>query len=165
MKIEIKHRFANQILFVGDYSNLRDAVIAAVESGANLTGADLSGANLSGADLSGANLYGADLYGANLSGADLTGADLYRADLTGADLSGAVEYVNSHDIFQEVVRRQKVEIITESEWVFVGQITLHRFCWDTIKNQFAGPAMSLFKKLADAGFGEWLEHFEKITKE
>ena len=41
------------------------------------------------ADLSGANLYRANLYRANLSRADLSGADLSGANLSGADLSGA----------------------------------------------------------------------------
>ena len=77
-----------------DAANIRTALIAAVQSGADLYGADLyeanlSRADLSGADLSRANLYGADLSGANLSGADLSGADLSGADLSGVDLSGA----------------------------------------------------------------------------
>src|SRR6516165_3780633 len=68
--------------------------VAAVLSGANLTGANLSRTNLRSADLSGANLRGANLIGTNLSvaypiGADLTGANLRGADLTGANLSGA----------------------------------------------------------------------------
>ena len=94
--------------------SLREAVIAAVREGAdlsdaclsdadlsraNLSGAYLSGAclsdaclsdaYLSGANLSGANLSGACLSDANLSGANLSGADLIGADLIGADLIGA----------------------------------------------------------------------------
>ena len=103
MKIQIKS-IVGSLLFEGDFSSLADAVKAAFQSGANLSGADLygadlSGANLSRADLSGANLsradlsradlYGADLSRANLYGADLSRANLYGADLYGADLYGA----------------------------------------------------------------------------
>lgn len=55
MKISIKARFTDAILFEGEYESTRHAVEAALKSGANLRGADL---------------YGADLYGANLYGAD-----------------------------------------------------------------------------------------------
>ena len=65
------------VLYRGDSAeSLREAVIAAVREGANLSGADLSGANLRDANLSGANLSGADLSGANLRGANLSGANL-----------------------------------------------------------------------------------------
>ena len=97
--IAIKNRFTSTTLCEFDVKTVKEAVVKAVESGANLYGANLSGANLSGANLSGANLYGANLYGANLyganlyganlSGADLSGAYLYGADLSGANLSGA----------------------------------------------------------------------------
>ncbi len=86
MKIEIKSRFDGRVLFAGEYASLKDAVIAAANIRANLSGADLSGAILSRADLSGANLSRADLSGADLSGADLSGANLSRADLSGANL-------------------------------------------------------------------------------
>jgi hypothetical protein len=95
--IEIKHRYINSILFACDLGTIKEAVVEAISSGAdlygaNLRGADLRGADLSGTDLYGANLYGADLRGANLYGADLRGANLRGADLRGADLSGADLY-------------------------------------------------------------------------
>jgi hypothetical protein len=70
------------------------AVKWAIESGANLSDANLSGANLSDAYLRGANLSDANLSGANLSdaylrGANLSGANLSDANLSGANLSGA----------------------------------------------------------------------------
>ena len=100
MKIEIKNRFNGNIIIVGEYANIKDAIVknpGADLSRADLSRADLSRANLSGADLYGANLSranlsGADLFGANLSGADLSGANLSRADLSGANLSGADLY-------------------------------------------------------------------------
>jgi len=57
-KIEIKNRYTSKILFEFESENntVKDTVIEAAKSGANLSGADLSGADLSGAYLSGANL-------------------------------------------------------------------------------------------------------------
>ena len=86
---EIKHRWTGAVLYAGDGETLRDAVVAAVDSHADLRGADLLGADLSGADLLGANLRDADLSGAHLGGANLGGANLRDADLSGANLSGA----------------------------------------------------------------------------
>jgi hypothetical protein len=68
---------------------MRHALEKAVESRANLIGANLSGANLSRAYLSGANLSGANLSRAYLSGANLSGANLSRANLSDAYLNGA----------------------------------------------------------------------------
>ena len=94
MKIKIKNRFTKKVIYFGEFDSIRDCVVSAVNSRANLYVANLSGANLSGADLSGADLSGADLSGAdlsraNLSGANLSGANLSGANLSGADLSGA----------------------------------------------------------------------------
>jgi hypothetical protein len=110
MKLQVKSLLGN-VLFEYDpeTSSLKESLISAVKSGANLYGADLRGADLYGANLYGADLRGADLreanlYGANLReanlreanlreanlyGADLRGADLYGANLYGADLRGA----------------------------------------------------------------------------
>jgi len=91
LKFEIKNRWTGTVLFELETENntLRNTVLAAVKSGADLRSANLRSADLSGADLSGADLRSADLSGADLSGADLSGADLRSADLSGADLSGA----------------------------------------------------------------------------
>ena len=89
MKFEIRSRWDSTLLFTCEAASLGLAVVAAVQSGANLSGADLFRANLSRADLSGANLSKADLSGANLSRADLSRANLSKADLSGANLSRA----------------------------------------------------------------------------
>jgi len=89
MKIEIKHRYTNNILFTCEANNMREAVLLAIKEKINLSGANLRGADLSGVDLRGANLIGANLIGANLIGADLIGADLSGVDLRGANLRGA----------------------------------------------------------------------------
>jgi hypothetical protein len=90
MKIEIKHRINNSVLFSHDAeeNSLKITLLMALKARADLRGADLYGANLSGADLYGADLYGADLSGADLRGADLSGADLSGANLSRADLYG-----------------------------------------------------------------------------
>ena len=72
--MQIKNRWNSEVIFENDSDNMRDTVIAAVKSRADLSAADLSGANLSRAYLRAANLSGADL-----SAADLSGADLRRA--------------------------------------------------------------------------------------
>jgi uncharacterized protein YjbI with pentapeptide repeats len=87
--IKIVHRYTKAVLFDSKKKTIKNALVEAINSGANLFGADLSRADLSGANLSGANLFGADLSRADLSRAYLSGADLSRADLSGAYLSGA----------------------------------------------------------------------------
>jgi hypothetical protein len=94
MKIEIKNRWTNAVIYSGDHENIKQAVLAAIAAAANLRTADLCGANLRAAnlraaDLSGADLCGANLRAANLRTADLCGANLRAADLCGANLRGA----------------------------------------------------------------------------
>ncbi len=104
IKHKIKSKTKGTVLFELQCLSLKECVEAAVQSGVDLTEADLAkadlaGANLVGAELPRANLYRADLTGAdltraNMAGAiltraDMTGADLYRADLYGADMSRA----------------------------------------------------------------------------
>ena len=89
-KIEIKSIYGSVLFsFEKEDNTLRDSVLEAIKSDADLSGANLSDADLRGANLSDANLMGADLSGANLSDADLRGANLRYANLMGADLSGA----------------------------------------------------------------------------
>ena len=90
IKIQIKSIYGS-VLFEYEKENntIKDTVVEAVKSGANLRYANLRYANLRGADLSGANLSDADLSGANLRDANLSGANLRYANLSGADLSGA----------------------------------------------------------------------------
>ena len=131
--------------------------------GAFLKGADLRGANLEGANLGGADLRGADLRGANLGGAFLEGAFLKGADLRGANLKGITSYANSYDIFQEVIRYQPSSVFSEAEWSAIAQIIIHHLCWGAIKGRFADVMPHIFEILAQAGFKEWLAHWN--TKE
>ena len=91
IKLQIKSRWTGSVLFEYEKENntIKDTLIAAVKSGADLSDAYLSGADLRGADLSDAYLRGADLRDAYLRGADLRGADLSDAYLRDADLRGA----------------------------------------------------------------------------
>jgi uncharacterized protein YjbI with pentapeptide repeats len=87
-KFQIKSIFG-AVLFEHECISIKECVVKAVESDANLSGANLSDANLSGAYLSGANLRDANLSGAYLSGANLRDANLSGAYLSGANLSDA----------------------------------------------------------------------------
>jgi len=59
----IRNRYDNSEIFVSTKDSVRDAVIEAVERGANLAGANLKEANLKEADLEGAELFNAKFYG------------------------------------------------------------------------------------------------------
>ena len=96
MKIEIKHRYTNKVLYSHEEENntiLKTLQRANLDEanlyGANLERANLDGANLYGVNLERANLDGANLYGVNLERANLYGANLERANLYGANLYGA----------------------------------------------------------------------------
>ena len=91
IKIQIKSRWTGNILFEyeKEENTIKDTVVEAVKSRADLRDADLRDADLSRADLSDADLRDADLRDAYLSRADLRGAYLSRADLRGAYLSRA----------------------------------------------------------------------------
>ena len=81
IKIEIKNRWTGTIIFEYEKENntIKDTLLEAIKSGADLRSADLRGAYLRDADLSGADLSGANLRGANLRGAYLRGADIRGA--------------------------------------------------------------------------------------
>ena len=169
MKIEIKSRFdSNKVLVSGKYENIKDCLEknrsanlrSADLQGAYLRGADLQGADLQDANLRGANLRDANLQGANLQGAYLRGAYLRGAYLRDANLQGAKGYLDSHDFFQEVVRQQKIDTFTQKEWSIIGQIIVHRLCWDSIRKRFNKSAMGIFKKLKKVGFDEWEEKYK-----
>ena len=78
--MKITKKITNEIIFEDNSNTIKDSVINAINSDA-----DLGDADLRGADLRGANLGGADLGGADLRGADLRGAYLRGAYLRGAN--------------------------------------------------------------------------------
>ena len=74
-KIEIKSVFGSVLFELEKEDNtIKDTLIEAIKSSANLRDADLRSADLRSANLSSANLSGADLCGANLRSADLRDA-------------------------------------------------------------------------------------------
>jgi hypothetical protein len=150
MNIEIKNRWDNKVIICGEYESIKDCLEK--NSGAYLRGANLEGANLEGAYLRGANLEGAYLRGANLRGANL--GDAY--------LEGAKNYLNNHDFWLEVIRRQKIETFTEKEWAIIGQVFCHRLCWDRIQKSYDKKIIPVFKKLSKAGFNEWEEKYKEV---
>ena len=91
IKLEIKS-CDGEICFSSTKTTIKEAVIEAIESDANLSGANLSDANLSDANLSGANLSGANLHYANLYDANLRGAILIDSDLRNAEMENAKFY-------------------------------------------------------------------------
>ncbi len=169
--IDILHRYTKAVLYHSETAQtIAEAAKEAFNKGAYLEGAYLEGANLRGAYLEGAYLRGAYLEGAylegaNLRGAYLEGAYLRGANLEGAYLEGAKCYVNSHDIFVEAVRRHPIDTFTAAEWAAIGQIVIHRLCWETICGRYVDVALRVLDVLAEAGFTEWREHWKEITTE
>lgn len=72
--MKILNRFNFNVIFEAECETVKDLVLAAVKSGANLICAYLGGEDLGGAYLGGVNLGGVNLGGANLVGANLVGA-------------------------------------------------------------------------------------------
>ena len=89
IKMEIKNRYTNKVIFECEAESIKVCVEKAVKNRVDLSDADLNGADLRWANLSEVNLSEANLNGADLSGADLSEADLWRANLSKADLNGA----------------------------------------------------------------------------
>jgi len=80
-------------------------------------------------------------------------------------LGGAKNYSMSHDFWMEIIRRQPIKTFTNPEWTIIGQITIHRLCWDTIKKRYDKKIMPIFKKIAKAGFNEFEDEYKKLIKE
>ena len=66
MKIQIKHRWDESVIYECEADSVKIAVRLAIDAKAHLSGANLSKADLSGANLSGAYLSRAHLSGANI---------------------------------------------------------------------------------------------------
>jgi hypothetical protein len=156
MKFEIKHRFSGNILFSIETDNFRLAIEAAVKSDANLRNADLSDA-----DLSDANLRNADLSDADLINANLINANLRNANLRNANLSDAKNYSENHDFFFELIRRKKRESFSTKQWAIMGQIAIHRLCWESIMKPENASILSVLEELEKDGFGEYLKKFRE----
>ena len=151
--VEIK-RFCGKVLYSATVNTVAEALIAAVQIGADLYGADLGGADLGGANLRGANLYGANLFGANLYGADLRGADLCRANLGGANLRDANLYganlggANLFDANLYGAKNYTPPQVLQASWGGVSdKLCSQLMSWDEANH----PDPAAFKIWADGG--------------
>ena len=141
MKIEIK-TLAGSLLFTGDFSGLREALISAVKTGAYLRGAYLQDAYLRGAYLKGAYLQGADLQGAYLRG----------ADLQGADLQGARVNWSSHAMIAEILFRAARADVEKRKIAGLVLISTD-WCWDRLLAESEKDALG---KWALAELRKWV---------
>ena len=142
MNIEIRNKWNDEIILCGEYESIKDCLEKNI------------GANLRSANLSSANLIGANLRGANLSSANLSSANLW----------GAKNYSENHDYWAEIIRRQPIKTFTDKEWAIIGQIIIHRLCWDSIKKRFGKKVIPIFKKQTKLGFGEFEKRYKEIIK-
>jgi len=83
----------------------------------------------------------------------------------GANLYGAKNYLDQHPVFTEIIRRQKVSVFSDLEWSAIAQITIHTLCWNSIKKRFSGVIGHVFEVLAEAGYTEWLDYWNKINQD
>ena len=134
MKIQIKNRWTDRIILSGKYESIKDCLEKNRDT-------YLEDANLRDAYLRGVNLRGAYLEGVNLRGAQ--------------------NYYMSHEVAIEIIRRQPIKFFTPKEWAIIGQIYVHRLCWEKIKKDYK-QSISIFKKLDKLGYGEYLKKFKEL---
>ena len=176
IKIQIKSIYGS-VLFEYEKENntIKDTVVEAVKSGANLWGANLCDAdlryanlryaNLSGADLRGADLRYANLRYANLGGADLSGADLWGADLRGIKIKTAI-------VFTGLYKYITIPFISEGgeKYVKLGCYTRKLSEWEADfwnnPNEFSndGSEKSQLRLFAFETAKKWLEIIQPTEK-
>ena len=133
--MQIKDRWHDTVLWEGECDDVRDELMAAVMSMADLYGANLYGANLSGADLSGASLYGASLYGASLYGA-------------------ARPPMQSHDFWAQLLLRAAGDDLHRR--MVAGLVLVSRdWCWNRFKELMTGELAVDWQEWAGAVFWQW----------
>ena len=167
MNPKIKNRFTNVVIIsAGKYKSLRESVEKNHKrlDGANLNHANLNYASLNHASLDGASLNHASLNYASLNYASLNHASLNYAILNHANIDGVKHYLH-HAFFLEVIRKQPLQTFTPTEWSYIGQILIHRLCWDSILKRYGKEIMPVFKKLTELGFGEYQERYKEILSD
>jgi len=132
MKIEIKSRYTESILFSHDVveNTLKISLLAALKAGANLRESNLRGADLLGADLRGADLRGSDLRESNLRGSDLRGADLRGTDMDGANLRGA-------NLDGEKISQPPIKMTGHQYWILITDSFMRIGCQCHTHQQWA----------------------------
>jgi len=161
MKITIKSRWNDKVLFEGEYESTKHALIDAVAKRADLYGANLQGADLQGANLQGANLRGADLYGANLQGADLQGANLQGANLRGADLQWANlrgANLRGANLQGEKLKIQPIMMQLDRWDVIITHGFMQIGCEYHSHKEWKKFNRVRIAKMADKAWGWWKEH-------
>jgi len=143
MKIEIRNKYNDSIIYTGEFETLLVAVEEAVKKGADLHGADLHGADLGAAYLRGAYLGGADLGAADLGGADLGAAGKITVDW------------QSHELLSEILWQASGNLQSRKMLAaFVGRQTA--WCWEkweTWKNPQKSWALKELSKWIKGGDG------------
>ena len=152
MKIEIKYKYSNKLLF--SYNCKNNTIIKTITK-ALKEGADLRGANLYGADLNGANLNGADLNGANLRGANLRYANLNGADLNELKTIS----ISDHYLLSQILLNN-AKTIKQRKWAGLIRISLD-WCWNDFLKNMSKPCI----KWCVSILGQWPEFKEMYEKE
>ena len=130
----------------------------------NLSGSNLSGSNLSGSDLSNSNLSYSNLSGSNLSGSDLSKSNLSFCNLSSCNLFDIKNYSESHDIFNELCKRNYKKF-NDEQLSIIYKISQLRLCWETIKSKFMWCMITdIFKILSAIGFDEYLIKWDLLTE-
>ena len=191
MKIEIKHRHTDAVLFnCEDAVDIRDALQKATALKVDLSSADLSYADLSSADLSYANLNSADLSSANLIYANLSYADLSYANLSSANLRYAdLSYANLSsanlssadlryaDLISADGGRNEIKALLQTGPI--GSRNGHAICFNTDKGLIVragcfNDTMEKFKESVEKNHGDskhgrnyraWINLCEEWSKE
>ena len=88
--IQILNWKTGEVIFKGNYPNIKEAVETAVKEGVSLAFAHLAGADLTDINLTGVNLTGVNLTGVNFAWANLTGANFRGATITRANFCNAI---------------------------------------------------------------------------
>ena len=107
--IEIKSRFLGKVLYKSIKKTMKEAVIDAVNKGADLWGANLWGADLEGADLRGANL---DVKSPPVHSHDFVSEILYRESKTEAQFDFSARILRQKEecweFFLKLAKKKKV---------------------------------------------------------
>jgi len=140
---------SGNVLFKSRDKTVKKSLDAAVKKGINLRRADLEGANLRYANLEGANLWC---------------ACFQYTDLRCVCLKGISGYAQCHEIFQEIIREQKVSTFTSPQWSMIGQILVHRLCWDSIKKRYSKKFLPVLKVIADKGWPEYHAYYKNYLE-
>jgi uncharacterized protein YjbI with pentapeptide repeats len=158
--IEIKSRFTGAVIFSGDFESLRDAVLAALKSNANLSCADLSNANLRNANLSYADLRNANLSNANLSDANLSYANLSNAYLSDANLRDA--NLSGAKIDGEVINAKPILVQGLIWWVLITEGFMRIGCQRHAHAEWAAFDADAIRNMESRATAFWSAHKEVL---